>query len=131
MSATLTATIESLHIAAARKLLELIQTEKDPHLLARLIATAFRFKLGKPGGPEKAASPRVRPAASSPAAAAADDDEAQPDDDRTEPPPPYTDQQYLDLIRHHGPVEAGNMRQRRLALIAHLSRRGQIAASTG
>lgn len=127
MSATLTATIESLHIAAARKLLELIQTEQDPHLLARLIATAFRFKLGKPGGPEKAANAPAHPSPTSPA----DDDEAQPDDDRTEPPSPYTDQQYLDLIRHHGPVEAGNMRQRRLALIAHLSHRGQIAASTG
>lgn len=127
MSATLTATIELLHIAAARKLLELIETEQDPHLLARLVATAFRFKLGKPSCAEKAANTPTHPLPTSPA----DDDEAQPDDDRTEPPPPYADQQYLDLIRHHGPVEAGNMRQRRLALIAHLSRRGQVAASTG
>jgi hypothetical protein len=58
MSAALADTIESLHIAAARKLLDLIQTEKDPHLLAWLIATAFRFKPAKRGTDDPPHQPR-------------------------------------------------------------------------
>lgn len=56
-------TVEDLHITAARKLKELIQTVQDPQLLSRLIATALRFKVPKPkeAGADPAPSPAGEP----------------------------------------------------------------------
>src|SRR5690349_4015200 len=54
MSAALNAVVEQLHITAARKLMELLESVKDPALLSRLIATALRYKIILPK--EKAAA---------------------------------------------------------------------------
>lgn len=119
MSAALTDLVESLHTTAARKLLELIDREKDPILLARLIATALRFKVSTPAKrPQATQSPAEGDAA----------DEAE----YTPPPPrPYTQDEYADLIRRHGSADAMDMREKRDALVARYRRNASAAARTG
>lgn len=105
MSTALAETVDSLHIRAAQKLLELLDTVTDPKILARLVATALRFKL-----PSPARTPAARPPS--------DNARNTPD---APPPPfrPYSQDEYADLIRRHGSAEAMEMRSRRDALVAN------------
>jgi len=131
MSATLTGTIESLHVAAAQKLLDLLQTEKDPHLLAKLIATAFRFKLPTPSRASKSHAPTpppTPPAPINPSTFANCEEDVQ-EGSHVSPPPPYTDEQYLALIKQYGHAEAARMRTRRFAIIAELARENRASSS--
>lgn len=136
MSVALTETVESLHIAAAQKLMELLQTEKDPSLLAKLIATALRFKLPRPSTRNSTNPPQPAGASSPPAPHNGDDTPHYTDTDDGPPcliPVPYTDEQYLALIKQHGHMEAASMRQRRYNIIAALTRERRSLApqSTG
>ena len=125
-AATLTATVESLHIIAAQKLMELLQTEKDPNLLARLIATAFRFKLSRlprPAGdtPPPPARNNARPKSNGEKDA----------DTHAAPPQPYTEEEFGTLCLKYGEDKAAKMNNRREALIAEFTHARRNTANAG
>ncbi len=150
MSPELSAVIEQLHITAARKLMELLESEKDPALLSRLIATALRYKVTlprvtlpkttaapRPGDrppavagdaqASHAAQPPAAPSPRPPTPGAADNSD---DDDDLEPftpsgLQPLTEQELAHLERQIGPVETERRRLLRLQLLKEEAARAE------
>lgn len=145
MSPELSAVIEQLHITAARKLMELLESEKDPALLSRLIATALRYKVTLPKAAaaprpgdrppavagdaqaSHAAQPPAAPSPRPPTPGAADNSD---DDDDLEPftpsgLQPLTEQELAHLERQIGPVETERRRLLRLHLLKEEAARAE------
>lgn len=132
MSAALNAVVEELHITAARKLMELLESVKDPALLSRLIATALRYKVAAPrnkaaaqtAGPatEVADGGRAsRPPQPTPPPHPPTSNDIDEDDEPDPPTPsglkPLTEQELALLKLQIGPVEAERRRLVRLHIL--------------
>ena len=131
MSIALTEAVEALHIAAARKLLELLETEKDTGVLAKLIATASRFKLPRPATPRASAPPSAKPSAPESASQPAALGQTDTIGNSTPAPPlhPYTEEEYRELVKQHGTTEACAMSLEREKLV-WLQRRGNRSSTS-
>lgn len=121
MSTALAETIDSLHITAARKLLHLLETITDPNLLAKLIATAFRYKLPKPTRVSEPVNAAAPPA----------EDREKNDTRAHQAPLPYTDEEFGELVVRYGEDKAAEINERREALIAEFNHRLRPTAHAG